>query len=491
MSYVENAPVTKIMVVDDDPSIGELMAEFLSSEGYETLICTHPQQALDLINKEPFNLAFVDINMPEINGLDLAVCLKKEDPQCEIVFITGFGTFDNAIRAIKVGAYDYLRKPFGISEINLCLKRFQERMKLKNQVKRAEQRYHNLVQNIPCIVFVINREFSLEYINRATESMLGYRAEEAMNNPGWLIDIVHREDIDRIKEAFNRAFRSKNLRFSEECRLIHADGHFIHAMIGSIATSKTYQGAPRDSIQGIIVDITDRVFFEREVIQREKLKLLSSISAEVAHGIRNPLVSIGGFARRLRNRFVDLPEGDIILSESKRLEAIMQRIAEYLKPVEVSYEKCSLNDLITGCVEQYLPGKESGSLRISLNLDQSMPQIKIDREILGRVVTELIRHIGKDMDDRGSLEIRTFESDNNSHIEFKCSVKNIRIGDPDLFFLPFNSSEKEFGFPLSYRQLKNMGGILSYSRGEKDIIFTVSLPKKPLPGPDPDGLILR
>jgi len=491
MSSVESAPAIKIMVVDDDPSIGDLISEFLKYEGYEAIICTRPQQALDFIKRESVNLAFVDINMPEMNGLDLAANLKEKDPLCEVVFITGFGTFDNAIQAIKVGAYDYLRKPFGLNELHLCLKRFQERMELKNQVRRAEQRYYNLVQNIPCIVFVTKKDSSLEYINRASESMLGYTVEEATGEPNWLMNRIHPDALHRIKKTFNKAFRSRNLRFSEECQLIHKDGHFIHAIIGSIPITGSNQNEKRDAIQGMIVDITDRVFLEKEVIQREKLKLLSSISAEVAHGIRNPLVSIGGFARRLRKRFSDLPEGDIILRESKRLENILQRIVEYLKPVEVSYEECSLNDLISGCVDQYFSETGDDDLSINLNLYQSLSLIRIDKDILGKVFIELIKNTRKDMKNGGNLEIRTFESDNNYHIEFKSAVENIKIKDPELFFLPFNSSENEIGFPLSYRLLKNMGGILSYAQGERNIIFTVSLPKKPLLETDSDGLELQ
>ncbi len=133
MPSEEDFPVIKIMIVDDDPAIGDLIADFLVRGGHRPVICTHPQQALDLIKKEPFHLAFIDINMPVMDGLELTTSLKKENPLLEVVFITGFGTFDNAIQAIKVGAYDYLRKPFGINELSLCIKRFQERMELKER----------------------------------------------------------------------------------------------------------------------------------------------------------------------------------------------------------------------------------------------------------------------------------------------------------------------------------------------------------------------
>ncbi len=476
----EDFPVVKIMIVDDDPSIGDLIAAFLEKEGHTPVICTRPQQALEFIKKEAFNLAFIDINMPEMNGIDLTESLKKECSQLEVVFITGFGTFDNAIQAIKVGAYDYLRKPFGISELNLCVKRFMERMELRERVKRAEQRYYNLVQNIPCLVFVAGQSFELDFINRACEPMLGYTMEEASGEKGWLLNRIHPDDRSIIRETFNRAFQSPNFRFSEECRMISKNGLTIHVMIGSIAGPKILGSGNLNTIKGMIVDITDRVFLEKEIIQKEKLKLLSSISAEVAHGIRNPLMSIGGFARRLRKRFADLPEGDIILSESKRLENILKRIADYLKPVDVSYEECSINRLVTECADKYISGSADNRNNIRLNLDESLSPVKTDREIITGIFSELIKASEKEIYNGNEMSIKTYESDNKCHIEFKNKMTNAKSEDPDMFFLPFNSNEKEVGLPFSYRLLKDIGGLLSYSQEGKERIFTVSLPKNPL-----------
>ena len=486
MPSVENSPVIKIMIVDDDPSIGDLISDFLITQGHTPVICTRPQQALDLIKKESFNLAFIDINMPEMDGLELTTKLKKENPLIEVVFITGFGTFDNAIQAIKVGAYDYLRKPFGISELNLCIKRFQERLELKERVKKVEQRYYNLVQNIPCLVFAVRHNFELDFINRACEPMLGYSMGEVYREAEWLLNRIHEDDRPRIKETFSRAFQSQNFRFSEECRMIHKDGHLIHVMIGSITSPNPPGVKVANTLKGMIVDITDRVFLEREIIQKEKLKLLRSISEEVAHGIRNPLMSIGGFARRLRKRLTDLPEGDIILKESKRLENILKRIAEYLKPVEVNYEECFINNLVSECVEEYTAEITPKKLNIRLNLDESLSPIKTDREIIIGIFSELLKNSGKDMDNGNELSIKTYESDNKCHIEFTNKVSNKKTEDPDLFFLPFNSSEKGIGLPLSYRLLKDIGGLLSYSQEEKERVFTVSLPKSPKISDDSD-----
>ncbi len=491
MSDKKKSSAVKILVVDDDPSIGSLIAEFLLSEGYQPAICVHPKQALDYIEKESVGMAFVDINMPEINGIELASRIKDKISTCEVVFITGYGTFNNAIQAIKVGAYDYLRKPFGISELKLCMKRFQELQELKNRIRRVENRHYNLVQNIPSIVFIVREDLSLDFINRASEPMLGFTPEEAMNNPDWLKEIVHLEDLKRIEDAFSNVFQERHLRFSEECRLIHRDGHTIHAIIGSTALTESDQQERVEVVQGMIIDITDRVFLEKSVIQKEKLKILGAISAEVAHGIRNPLVSIGGFARRLKNRFSELPEGDIILSESKRLENMLQRIFDYLKPVEVNYRKCSINSLVMECIEQISCKTGTQDLPYRLNLDPSLEGIIADREILTSIFLSIIRNTQMESDSENELNIRTFETDNNCCVEFKKQGEGPKDYDLEPFFLPFNSSGSAFGLPLSYRLLKNMGGLVSYSKGEKETVFTVSIPKKPTPTDRMDEIVLQ
>jgi len=297
MPSIKETPPVKILVVDDDPSVGRLIADFLHAEGCMPVICTEPHKALELSEKECFSMAFLDINMPEMSGLDLASRIKEKLPLCEVVFITGFGSFDNAIQAIKIGAYDYLRKPFGLNELQLCIKRFQERQELKEKVRLAEQRYYRLVQDIPSLVFSIRKDFKLEFINRASETMLGFTPGEAMEDPEWFLGMIHPHDLGRMKNLFLNAFHSRHSSFSAECRLVHRDGHTLHVMVCSLARAETEKTEGADMIQGMIVDITDRIFSEKAVVQREKLKLLTSISEEVAHGIRNPLVSIGGICK--------------------------------------------------------------------------------------------------------------------------------------------------------------------------------------------------
>ena len=466
----------EILVVDDEPSGAEVVAAFLRIEGYHPSVFTHPLEALASFLKGRFSLAFVDINLPAMTGLEFAAKIKKIDPRIEIIFMTGYGTFDNAVEAIKIGAYDYLRKPFGMNELRLCLRRFQERQLLTKRLERSERRYYSLVQSIPSIIFIIHDDLRLDFVNDASQPILGYTPEDAMSHVDWIVKIIHPEDRSRVRDLLLSAFKSKDSRFSTECRLTHKEGRIIHAMIKSIPHKTEFQG-----LQGLIVDISDRIFFERARLQHENTRILGAISAEVAHEIRNPLVSIGGFARRLKRKFPDLEEGDIILRESQRLEKILQRIIEYLKPIELTCEEFSVKDVLTECLELLGPDMEHRGVKGRLNLDTTLSPVYIDKDILSQIFTGLILNAVKEMDPGNTLYMRTFKSRGNVNIEFKNHGPKRKGKDLDRIFMPFGEGYGGTVLPLSGRLLTQMGGFLSYSQEPNEMVFTVSLPMRSNP----------
>jgi len=477
-----------VLVVDDEPEVGETVADYLRAEGYDPITCRHPQQAIECSEETLFNLAFLDIKLPDMSGFELATRLKRREPQSEIVFMTGYGTLDNAVQAIKTGAYDYLKKPFGINELRHCLTRYQERLSSR-EIKISDHRYFDLLQNVPLLVFELKSDFRLQFVNKGCFRILGYHPDEAMKNPDWFLDRIQPDDRERIIDLLGVAFKAGNLPFSTECRMRHKNGHTVHTIIK--ITPDSEGGEDQHGVKtlaGIIVDITDRVFLEQTLVQREKLKTLGAISAEVAHVIRNPLVSIGGFARRLKYKFPKLPEGNIILQESERLEKILYRITEYLKPVEVSYQTCSINGVLKDCVALLLPEMKRLNIACRMNPDPSLSAVPGDKDLLSQIFAALIQNAIGEMKPGGTLLIRTFESEENIHVEFRNQNLRSKARDTECYFMPFDKGDQKMGLPYSIRVLKNMGGLLSVSQEQNDMVFEVSHPKKILSVPDLDGL---
>ena len=225
-------------------------------------------------------------------------------------------------------------------------------------------------------------------------------------------------------------------------------------------------------------EIDDRKRLEKALAQKEKLETLGAIAAEVAHEIRNPLVSIGGFARRLSKRFPDLSECEIILNESQRLERILSRIRNYLKPVDIRLQECSINTITADCVELLSPETESKGVKCRLDLDPELSSVYADPTILAQIFINLIRNAIEAMNVNEVLTIKTFESDQDIQIEFRNRASAQKLKQPQLLFMPFAEGGESIGLPLSHRLLKDMGGLLSFTQEKDFMVFTVSIPKK-------------
>jgi DNA-binding NtrC family response regulator len=112
-----------ILIADDDPVALNLLAEVLGGEGYRVRAATGGAECVRLAEAEPFDLALVDLRMPDVDGLEVIRRLASVQPGVPVLILTAFATIDTAIEAIREGAYDYLSKPFRMEEIKLAVRR--------------------------------------------------------------------------------------------------------------------------------------------------------------------------------------------------------------------------------------------------------------------------------------------------------------------------------------------------------------------------------
>ncbi len=139
-----------ILVVDDDRIILDSLCEFLSLEGFQTTGAEMLESALSELQKQSYCLVITDLNLPDGNGLVLLDILKKDHPQTVAIVITGYGTIENAVRAIKKGAYDYLTKPIVDDELRLAVERAikQQSIMSENESLRLQLERKYSLENI-------------------------------------------------------------------------------------------------------------------------------------------------------------------------------------------------------------------------------------------------------------------------------------------------------------------------------------------------------
>ncbi|AHZ84065.1 sigma-54 dependent transcriptional regulator [Bdellovibrio bacteriovorus] len=146
---------SRILVVDDEESIREFLEIMLKKEGYEITLAEDGQKAKDLLAKKTFDMIISDLQMPHVTGIELLKHVKESYPDTVFMLITAFGTTETAVEAMKMGAYDYLTKPFKIDEVRLNIQNALrsrnlevENRSLKKELVK-EYSFQNMVGNSP------------------------------------------------------------------------------------------------------------------------------------------------------------------------------------------------------------------------------------------------------------------------------------------------------------------------------------------------------
>jgi len=139
-----------ILVIDDDKIILDSLCEFLSLEGFQTSGAETVKAALARLEEESYCLVLTDVNLPDGDGLELLSIIKRNYPQTVVVVITGYGTIDSAVKAIKCGAYDYLTKPIIDDELRLAVERaiMQQSLISENESLRFQLERKRRLENI-------------------------------------------------------------------------------------------------------------------------------------------------------------------------------------------------------------------------------------------------------------------------------------------------------------------------------------------------------
>ncbi|MBN1824529.1 MAG: response regulator [Endomicrobiales bacterium] len=133
-------PTERILVIDDDMYIRKACTEYLTAEGYDVHAAENGEKGVEInTNKGPFDLVITDLKMPGIDGIEVLKQVKENSVKTDVIVITAHGTIENAVQAMRHGAYDYLTKTFNIDELDLVVKRCLEKRRLTTEVRELKE----------------------------------------------------------------------------------------------------------------------------------------------------------------------------------------------------------------------------------------------------------------------------------------------------------------------------------------------------------------
>ena len=138
----------KILITDDDKNIRKVLGMELSDEGFDVDDAESGLRAIEMLEKGDYDVVLLDLNMPGLDGMEVLKKIRALEILAEVIILTGHGTVSTAVEAMKLGAHDYLTKPFKMDELRVVIQKVQEKRKLinenillKTQLKRQTQHY--------------------------------------------------------------------------------------------------------------------------------------------------------------------------------------------------------------------------------------------------------------------------------------------------------------------------------------------------------------
>lgn len=191
-----------ILVVDDDERQRDLLAGFLKKKGHTVTTLASGKEAIEKNRTTGFDLAILDLKMPEIDGVEAMTRMREIDPETYFIILTGYSTVESAVKAMKLGAYDYINKPINLDELELLIERIYE-----------EQTLH---QELAVLRDEIREDFKFESFvaeSKKMKEVLGFISRVAKSNSTTLILGPSGTGKELVARLIHEASARKNNRF--------------------------------------------------------------------------------------------------------------------------------------------------------------------------------------------------------------------------------------------------------------------------------------
>jgi DNA-binding NtrC family response regulator len=157
----------KVLVAEDEANLGTILDSFLTGRGYSVTTCRDGRAALQALRAEAYDVALLDIVMPEMDGLEVLRQVRDEPTPPEVIIITGNGTIETAISAMKLGAYDYMSKPYRMAEIDVLVRRAWE----KRQLSKENEFLHSRLQRVDALPEIITQHAAMQAVLQLVERL--------------------------------------------------------------------------------------------------------------------------------------------------------------------------------------------------------------------------------------------------------------------------------------------------------------------------------
>lgn len=448
----------RVLVIDDNRELADNLRDILEGArelDVEAACAPDGATGLMLARRAGFDVAIVDVRLPDGSGVDLIRSLRAISKLGEIVLITGFATVDSAIAALRAGAFAFLLKSSRPEEVISTIEQALAKVALKREREELERRYRALVEAADVLIVGLDGEGKVVLFNPKIADIVGTRPVDAEGAP-----FVDRYLADDGREGFLRACTEARLgdKATEvEVGMLDAAG-IVRRVRWHLSGVRDARGLS-NLVYGIGIDVTERRMLERRAADAEALSAMGSLALGLAHEIRNPLNAavlqlhlLGRSAdkhpdeiarAKMRNRVT------IIEEEIGRLERMLTEFLELARPRGIRRSSVDVGKLVREVLDFQAGALSMRRIELSAEIDDGCI-ILADPEKLRQVVINLVVNALEVMPESGRLAASVSRSSDGVRIELADTGPGIDEAVlPEIFDPFFTTKEAGTGLGLS------------------------------------------
>ncbi len=488
-----------ILVVDDEQDIRDASERILTRIGFQVLKASRGDEGLAALKKEKASIVLLDLRMPGMDGLEVLKHIRALDQSIQVIVITGYATIETAIEAMKLGAYDFISKPFEPDQLRIVVNRAWEKICLTQQAEKLEEerkrtladldteksRIHTILESFPSGVVVTNSKGQVVLMNPAFRKLL--QLDPGLNTGNPIEEYVPDKKLCNLITEISQG---KHVDYDDipDYEFSLSDKKYF------MATGQPVLGERKECLGAVlnIVDITSMKLLDQ---------LKSEFVAKVSHELRSPLSTIHEqLALAIRDMVGEesVQDQHILARAREKTKGLIALIGDLLDLSRIEEgiichepQPVKLDDLLENIVDflQTSANKKNQTLAIEF-LKDPLPQLMADpialESIFGNLITNAINYTQeggriKVEADMAGVNVRVKVKDNGFGIDNKYLNKIF-----DRFYRVKNDKTRYItgtglGLPIVKGLVDSMGGLIDVeSTPGKGTEFTVLLPIKNL-----------
>ncbi|HEY8426785.1 MAG TPA: ATP-binding protein, partial [Sandaracinaceae bacterium] len=433
----------RVLVVEDNLALAENIQELFAETGAEVTVCARAGEALAHLESSSFDLAIVDVQLPDgVSGVDLVPHLKRASPGGEVILATGNATLHSAIEAVRHGVFAYLEKPFdpeGLLALGeralaqVALRR--ERAALAAELARSEALHRAVVETVDSLIVGLDADHRVRMWNRSAAEATGWSADEILGEDARTL-LIEEADRARFERAVAAAGGGESVDLSLRIRT-RAGGHRV---VRFRFAPLSPEGNAHPLVLAGGTDVSEQLELEARAAEAEALAAMGRLTAGLAHEIRNPpnaaklqLEIMARAARRLDDHEAKSVIGsrvEIVKGELGRLSRLLDEFLGLARPQRLDMGPVDLGAVVDEVVALQDPVAQSAGLRIERAIGAVRP-VRGDAGKLKQALVNLVVNSIEAMAERGTGTITiAAEPYGDAHVELR--VEDTGPGLPDL-----------------------------------------------------------